>query len=174
MSGGIKKLAEDFLYLEKALGKAGEEISVYKIRTMVRDADEKLEEVILQYGLDDTGRPKYDPRITGFGKVLRKYWIDEVPQIINFLKGEMQLVGVRPKTEKYWENYPTEFKEKALKQKPGLIPARYIRNGVQSFEELVEIENELLDRLEENHARATIEYTLKTAYNIMFKRIRSR
>ncbi|GLI52419.1 sugar transferase [Thermodesulfovibrio yellowstonii] len=91
------------------VGQNGKLFKIYKFRTMIENA-EKL-------GFQVTR--KDDPRITRLGRVLRKYKIDELPQLINVLRGEMSLVGPRPEVPKYVEIYKEEY-EKILKIKPGI------------------------------------------------------
>lgn len=88
------------LYTQNRVGKSGRLFKIWKFRTMVPDADEKLKELLKQ----DEYRTQWeknqkivnDPRITKVGKFLRKTSIDELPQILNVLKGDMSLVGPRP------------------------------------------------------------------------------
>jgi lipopolysaccharide/colanic/teichoic acid biosynthesis glycosyltransferase len=85
------------LFSQIRVGKNGKEFKMYKFRSMVSDAEKKLEE-LLKYN-EASGamfKMKKDPRITKVGKFLRKTSIDELPQLINVLKGEMSLVGPRP------------------------------------------------------------------------------
>ncbi|HLG30808.1 MAG TPA: sugar transferase [Candidatus Brocadiales bacterium] len=82
-------------FLQKRCGKDGREFNMYKFRTMVKDAE------ILKKGLkNEMDGPmfklKNDPRITRVGRLLRKLSLDELPQLLNVLKGEMSLVGPRP------------------------------------------------------------------------------
>jgi len=91
------------------VGKNGRYFKIYKFRTMVENA-EKLGAQVTK---------GEDPRITKIGKVLRKYKLDELPQLINVLKGEMSLVGPRPEVPKYVEVYKKEY-EQILKVKPGI------------------------------------------------------
>jgi Undecaprenyl-phosphate galactose phosphotransferase WbaP len=88
-------------YVQRRVGRAGKDFRIFKFRTMVRDADDVLLEH-LKRNPDrltewvETRKLRNDPRITRFGRFLRKYSLDELPQILNVLKGDMSLVGPRP------------------------------------------------------------------------------
>lgn len=91
------------------VGRHGKLFRIYKFRTMVPDAER----------LGGSATPDDDPRITKIGKLLRKYKLDELPQLINVLKGEMSLVGPRPEVPRYVEMFSEE--EKAiLSVRPGI------------------------------------------------------
>jgi len=85
------------LFRQKRPGKGGKPFQMLKFRTMVHDAETRLHEVM---DIEDTADPlirlKDDPRVTGVGHLLRVTSIDEIPQLINVLRGEMSLVGPRP------------------------------------------------------------------------------
>ncbi|MEB8434093.1 sugar transferase [Cocleimonas sp. KMM 6892] len=98
------------LFKQVRVGKNGKHFDVLKFRTMVLDA-EKLGNKVT------TGD---DPRITPIGSVLRKYKLDELPQLINVLKGEMSLVGPRPEVPEYVEFYPEETRSIVLSVPPGM------------------------------------------------------
>jgi len=88
-------------YSQLRLGRNGRRFRMWKLRTMVRDADKQLAECldrdpVLRAEWDLTQKMKNDPRITPIGRLLRKTSMDELPQIINVIKGEMSLVGPRP------------------------------------------------------------------------------
>lgn len=84
-------------YMQKRIGKNEREFKIYKFRSMYRNAEEIHEELREEYGCKEISfKPKDDPRITKVGKVIRKFNIDELPQLINILKGDMSLVGPRP------------------------------------------------------------------------------
>lgn len=100
----------DVLFKQVRVGKNGKLFNVLKFRTMVPDA-EKLGNKVT------TGN---DPRITPIGAVLRKYKLDELPQLINVLKGEMSLVGPRPEVPEYVEFYPEKTKEIVFSVPPGI------------------------------------------------------
>ncbi|MEM9231971.1 MAG: sugar transferase [Pseudomonadota bacterium] len=88
-------------YSQSRIGRDGKHFRMWKLRTMVSDADEQLEEYLLQnpnarLEWDSTQKLKDDPRITPFGRILRKTSLDELPQLLNVLNGTMSLVGPRP------------------------------------------------------------------------------
>lgn len=98
-------------YKQTRVGKNNIDFKVYKFRSMIVDADKK--------GLLSIGKDGRDPRITKIGYILRKYKLDELPQLINVLKGDMSLVGPRPEVRKYVDLYDDNQKE-ILKVKPGI------------------------------------------------------
>jgi lipopolysaccharide/colanic/teichoic acid biosynthesis glycosyltransferase len=98
------------LFIQKRVGQFGKDLSVFKFRTMIVDAELK--------GLKITvGK---DPRITSVGYKLRKYKLDELPQLFNVLFGTMSLVGPRPEVREYIDLYPEDIKVKVLSIKPGI------------------------------------------------------
>jgi lipopolysaccharide/colanic/teichoic acid biosynthesis glycosyltransferase len=97
------------LFIQERIGYRGRPFFMYKFRTMVVDADKKGN--LLTVG--------GDPRITKSGRLLRKFKLDELPQLINVLKGEMSLVGPRPEVEKYVNLYTNEQRE-VLNLYPGI------------------------------------------------------
>ena len=96
-------------YKQVRVGQNGIDFGLFKFRSMVVDADKK--------GLITVGGR--DPRITRSGYVIRKYKLDELPQLINVLVGDMSLVGPRPEVKKYVELY-TDEQQKVLSVKPGI------------------------------------------------------
>jgi len=88
-------------YAHRRIGRHGKEIRVLKFRTMVADADRKLRESLamhpdLRAAWDASFKLPDDPRITGIGRFLRRFSLDELPQLMNVIRGEMSLVGPRP------------------------------------------------------------------------------
>ncbi len=96
-------------FVQKRMGRDFKEFNLYKFRSMVADAPKK--------GLQITSGD--DPRITKIGRFIRKTKIDELPQLINVIKGEMSLVGPRPEVKKYVELKKDEYK-KVLSVRPGI------------------------------------------------------
>ncbi len=98
------------LFCQTRVGLNGKNFSIFKFRTMVADA-EKL-------GLKVTvGK---DPRITTCGYFLRRYKLDELPQLVNVLLGTMSVVGPRPEVPEYMNEYPDEVRQKILSVRPGI------------------------------------------------------
>lgn len=88
-------------YSQTRIGKNGKKFKLYKIRSMVKDADKVLERTlelnpILKEEWEQNQKLENDPRITKIGKVIRKLSVDELPQFLNILKGDMSLIGPRP------------------------------------------------------------------------------
>jgi len=97
------------LYVQERIGLNGRPFYIFKFRTMAIDADKK--------GLLTVGGK--DPRVTRFGYYLRRFKLDELPQLFNVLKGDMSLVGPRPEVKKYVDLYNSSQRE-VLTVKPGI------------------------------------------------------
>ncbi|SMO55253.1 Sugar transferase involved in LPS biosynthesis (colanic, teichoic acid) [Balnearium lithotrophicum] len=96
-------------FRQERVGQNWKPFKIFKFRTMVENA-EKLGALVTKGN---------DPRVTRIGKFLRKYKLDEFPQLINVLKGDMSLVGPRPEVYKYAEKYKDDY-DQILKVKPGI------------------------------------------------------
>jgi len=123
------------------VGKNGEKFKMYKFRSMVTDAEEKLEQ-LLQYN-ETTGamfKMKYDPRVTKIGRFVRKTSIDELPQLLNVLKGDMSLVGPRPPLPREVDLY-TKYDKQRLLVTPGCTGLWQIsgRSNI-GFKQMVELD----------------------------------
>lgn len=104
------------LFLQKRVGKDGKEFNIYKFRTMVTDAEKLGKQITIGN----------DSRITKVGAFLRKFKIDELPQLFNVLLGDMSLVGPRPEVPKYVALYNNEQK-KVLSIRPGITDMASLR-----------------------------------------------
>ena len=95
------------LYKQLRVGRNGRKFYMYKFRSMYKDADKRVDELCKKYDVTDLKliKVKKDPRITKMGRFLRRFSLDEFPQIINVLKGEMSLVGPRPPLPREVELY---------------------------------------------------------------------
>lgn len=111
-------------YVQERPGRFGRMIKIYKFRTMYLDADKKLEEILknneeLREEFMKYRKLKNDPRITPLGRFLRRFSIDEIPQLFNVLKGDMSIVGPRPYQIDEIEDMG-EYKDIVLSVRPGL------------------------------------------------------
>jgi len=109
------------LYISRRVGRWGKEFDFYKFRTMQENAEQLKTELLSQnkYKDDITFKMKSDPRITPFGKILRKTSLDELPQLWNVFKGDMSLVGPRPHLPQEVARY-TLKERRRLDVKPGI------------------------------------------------------
>ena len=120
----LKEDKEPLFYEQLRYGKNGKVFRLYKFRSMCIGADKKLKEYLenndeAREEFEKTHKLQNDPRITKIGNFLRKSSLDELPQMINILKGNMSFVGPRPVVEKEVEEYGTN-KDKFLSVRPGL------------------------------------------------------
>jgi len=159
-------------YTMKRVGKGGKEIRVLKLRTMNPFAEFLQEYIYEKYNLKEGGKFKNDFRIPKWGVWLRKYWIDEIPMIINLLKGDIKLVGVRPLSRHYFELYPLDLRKMRTKYKPGLIPPFYA-DLPKKLEEIFASERRYFEQYEQNPFITDFKYLFKALYNIFFRKARS-
>lgn len=161
-----------FFFKMKRIGKGNQLITVYKIRTMHPYA-EYLQSYIFQNNqLRDGGKFNNDYRITGWGKLFRQLWLDELPMAINLLKGEIKLVGVRPLSEHYLGLYSEELKQKRSLAKPGLIPPFYADLPI-TLEDIMQSELRYLEMHQKHPFRTDARYFFKALKNIVFKQART-
>jgi lipopolysaccharide/colanic/teichoic acid biosynthesis glycosyltransferase len=145
------KLSEPELpvfYLWRVVGQQGVEFSGYKFRTMVQNADNLKSQL---QGQNEMRGPvfkiKNDPRVTKLGRFLRKYSLDELPQLWSVLNGDMSLVGPRPAARHELERYNLWHKRKLCAQ-PGITCLWQVngRNKVNDFDDWVKLDLEYIDR----------------------------
>ena len=107
-------------FTQTRIGIHGKAFKIYKFRTMVEDAENRLKDLIDIKKLDVPGfKIRSDPRVTPVGRFLRRFSLDEFPQLINVLRGDMSLVGPRPELPELVEMYTPEQRRR-LKAKPGI------------------------------------------------------
>jgi lipopolysaccharide/colanic/teichoic acid biosynthesis glycosyltransferase len=154
------------------VGKGGRSFKVYKLRTMHPYSEYLQDYVYSLYNLQEGGKFKNDFRITTWGAVCRKIWIDELPMLINFFKGDMKIVGVRPLSKQYFELYSKELQEMRIKHKPGLVPPFYA-DMPTNLEEIQISEMNYLQAHEKHPVITDIKYFSKSMRNILFRNARS-
>ena len=151
------------IFSQNRIGKNGKEFKFYKFRSMVPNADEVLFKTLEMDKLmaeeyKKNRKLKNDPRITKVGKVIRKLSIDELPQLINVLKGDMSIIGNRPYLPREKEDME-EFYEDIIKTKPGITGYWQVNGRSKTtFKERLDLE-----RYYSNN------YSLKLDIKIFFK-----
>jgi lipopolysaccharide/colanic/teichoic acid biosynthesis glycosyltransferase len=160
------------LFKMRRVGKNGKIIQVYKFRTMHPYAEYLQDYVLRINGYSEIGKPADDFRMTNWGKFMRRYWLDELPQLINVLKGEMNIVGIRPLSKRFLDEYPEDMLKMRFKYKPGCVPP-YVALLKQDVEEYIESERIYLTEKEKHPYTTDIKYFFKAIYNIFTNKIRS-
>jgi len=136
------------MFSQKRGGKNGRPFTMYKFRSMTTDAEMRRAEL---ESMNEMKGPVFkvgkDPRITPFGHWLRKTSIDELPQLVNVLRGDMSLVGPRPLPLYEVANFENDAQRRRLSVKPGLTCLWQIsgRNNVQVFDQWVKLDLEYID-----------------------------
>lgn len=157
----------------RRVGRHGKPIRVYKMRTMHPYA-EYLQDYVYENGaLDPCGKFRNDFRVTSWGRYLRRLWIDELPMLINWFRGELKLVGVRPLSEQYLSLYPPSFAERRSRYLPGLVPP-YYADLPGDFEEILRSEEVYLDSYDESPFFTDLRYFIRALLNILLRGARSR
>ena len=136
------------LFKQRRCGLNGRPFTMLKFRSMVSDAEQRKQELA---ALNEMGGPVFkvtnDPRITPIGRWLRKYSVDELPQLFNVLRGEMSLVGPRPLPVDEVQRFDDPAHRRRLSVKPGLTCLWQIsgRNNVKDFKDWVRLDLEYID-----------------------------
>lgn len=149
-------------FKQERIGLRGRKFKLWKFRTMISNAEELQEKL---KGLNEADGPafkmKNDPRITRLGKIMRKTGIDEIPQLINVLKGEMSLIGPRPPVESEVKQYE-RWQLRRLSVKPGITCIWQVapnRNDIK-FEKWMQMDLNYIDN-----------WSLKLDFKLVFKTI---
>ncbi len=122
-------------FKQTRIGLHGKPFKMYKFRSMVCDAEDRLKELVDVESLrEPVFKIKKDPRVTAIGRLLRRTSLDEIPQLLNVLIGNMSLVGPRPEEERVVALYNTNQRRR-LKTKPGLTGLQQVEcRGIQSLQ----------------------------------------
>ncbi len=163
---------KDLFYVKECLGENMKPIYTYKFRTMIVGAEDRWNEVVGN-GIDRYGKVLSDPRIIPIGGFLRRYWIDELPQLYNLMKGDLKLVGIRPMRRVEWERFPREIMERTLMQKPGLMGVPYAFQKINNFGDYIKNMEKYLGEWENDPIETDRKYFAKITRNILFGGVRS-
>jgi len=136
-------VGKPYWYNPRMIGEKGKPFKMYKFRSMAYDCDtsvhkKHLADIILHS--KPNKKLVSDPRITPIGRILRKHSLDELPQLINVLRGEMNIIGPRPSTEYEWAMYP-DWARGRTDIKPGLTGLWQIsKRDSGTFEEMIKLD----------------------------------
>lgn len=156
------------------VGKDGNLIGVYKFRTMYSYSEYLQPYMLAHEGLQDGGKFAHDYRVNGWGKLLRKSWLDELPMFINLFKGQMKLVGVRPLSRHYFSLYTPEMQALRITVKPGLLPPFYYEaESPVTLDDVQASERRYIEAYHQHPFRTDWRYFWGTVGNILFKHKRS-
>jgi lipopolysaccharide/colanic/teichoic acid biosynthesis glycosyltransferase len=153
-------------------GLGGRPITVYKFRTMYPFSEFLQEYVYTHHQLAEGGKFKDDFRVTGWGAFMRRTWLDELPMLYNWVRGDLQLVGVRPLSSHYLSLYDDALQALRKSVKPGLLPPFYV-DLPKTFAEICESERRYLLAVRKHPLKTQFSYFFKSVYNILVKRARS-
>ena len=154
------------------VGRNGPIIRGFKIRTMHPYAEHLQPHLYEHNRLEANGKFGSDYRVTTLGRLLRRYWLDELPMVVNVLKADLKLVGVRPLSRHYLSLYPPELVEWRSRHTPGLIPPFYA-DLPSGFDAILESERRYLARYERQPLRTDLSYLCRIVVNIAFRGARS-
>lgn len=148
------------LFIQNRVGERGKPFRIFKLRTMVENAEDLLDQFIDLDALEEpVFKLKDDPRVTPLGRVLRRWSIDELPQLLNVLKGEMSLIGPRPEEVRIVRHYNAWHRERLI-VKPGITgPVQVNGRADLTLEKRVRLE---IDYIENYSLRRDLHILLQT------------
>lgn len=143
-------------FRQERMGRGFRPFAIYKFRTMVKDAP-------LKGGPITFGG---DPRVTRLGRLLRKSKVDELPQLVNVLKGDMSLVGPRPEVRRYVELFRTDYEE-ILRIRPGITDLASVRYRAEAeiLGKTANPEEEYVQRILPEKIRLAKEYIERSSFS---------
>jgi lipopolysaccharide/colanic/teichoic acid biosynthesis glycosyltransferase len=156
----------------RRIGKDGKTIGVYKMRTMHPYSEYLQDYVVKLYGYNEVGKPHNDFRVTGWGRLFRKVWIDEIPQFINLFKGDLSIVGVRPLSQFGFDSLPPDLQKERIKFKPGIIPPN-VSLRLKGFDGVIEAERKYLSEMNKNPFKTNLKYFFLAIINIITRKAES-
>jgi len=145
----------------------------YKFRTM-RVGTGNLETKLSQSDLDGYGKVKGDSRVTPLGRILRRYWLDEVPNLVNLFKGDMKFIGMRGIRCEFEYLLPEDIQAQMYKHKPGLVGIYYAASGQKNFDDYLALVRKYFKDKEKHPFLADLLYLNRFLYNAIFYGLRSK
>jgi lipopolysaccharide/colanic/teichoic acid biosynthesis glycosyltransferase len=144
------------LYRGRRVGLDGVPFEMLKFRTMVVDADK----------IGGSSTPEDDPRVTPIGKKLRRYKLDELPQLLNVLKGDMSFVGPRPQVQWAVDLYTTEERE-ILRVRPGITDEASLKfsNEAEILKGSTDPDKDYIEKIHPEKMRLSLEYVRHRSFS---------
>ena len=139
------------------VGLYGNIIKIYKVRSMYPYSEFLQEKVFEMNSLSATGKFSEDFRITKLGKIYRKYWLDELPQLLDWFRGSIKLVGIRAMSQHFFSLYTKEYQDLFHSVKPGIVSPIF-DEGTDSFETIQKIEQTYLEKYRKSPWKTDVEY----------------
>jgi len=135
-------------FVQERVGYGKRIFRLYKFRTMIKEAEKQQKDI---EEFNEAGGPvfkiKYDPRVTSIGKYLRKFSIDELPQLINVVKGDMSIVGPRPLPVRDYKGFSQDWHRRRFSVRPGITCLWQINGRCETpFEEWMKLDMEYIDQ----------------------------
>jgi lipopolysaccharide/colanic/teichoic acid biosynthesis glycosyltransferase len=161
-----KKPSGGLVFKMPRISKGGKIIGVYKIRTMHPYSEYLQDYVVKMNGYNIVGKPNKDFRLTHWGKILRKLHLDELPQLLNVLKGELNIVGVRPISQFGFKALPADLQKDRIKYKPGCIPPN-VSLGKTGFDGVIAAERQYLTERRKHGSIIHIKYFWMAMRNLL-------
>jgi lipopolysaccharide/colanic/teichoic acid biosynthesis glycosyltransferase len=154
------------------VGLKGSTVNCYKLRTMHAYANYIHDYVLDNLEIDNNGKVVRDFRVPGWGKILRKFWLDEMPQLLNILKGELTFIGLRHLSREFLELYPEDWRNERMKLRPGFVPP-YYADCPKTFEDIIESEKRYY-RLKKKYPITTdVYYFIRVVINFLTLKART-
>jgi len=154
------------------IGQDGHTFNVYKLRTMHPYSEYIQDYVYDLHDLAAGGKMKHDFRVTPWGHFARRVWLDEVPMIVNILRGDIKIFGVRPLSDHYFSLYDDDVRDRRIKYKPGLLPP-YYADMPAGLDAIQHSEKKYFDAWDKNPFGTDLRYFFRSMYNIVFRSARS-
>lgn len=157
--------------LEK-MGLDGQVIRLHKVRSMYPFSEFLQKKIFQSHGLSNTGKFRDDFRLTDYGPMIRRRWIDEIPGLWDWMRGDVKLVGMRATSPHFLSLYPQTLRDLYIQVKPGLVPPIFDEKTA-GFDEIVAVEMAYLTRYLQSPVKTDIQYFWYTFRDIFIRKVRS-
>jgi lipopolysaccharide/colanic/teichoic acid biosynthesis glycosyltransferase len=155
------------LFRQRRVGRFGREFKMWKLRTMARDAEERRTALLATSRDPEWLHVEHDPRVTRMGRILRRSSLDELPQLVNVLRGDMSLVGPRPLPPAEHAQVPS-WSLPRLEVRPGLTGLWQVRGRTRvTFDDMLRFDCEYVRRLS---WRLDLEIVIRTVPAVLLAR----